>query len=253
MQKNQKDIDDFNKAIDDLKYLVRQISYHFIFNSDVRIEFINEVNDFMNIIKSEINQHCLSYKGGIALLEQERENLAKQKFSLDSNNARLFVIAEKMKEKNSFTTITLKRVGFVSGSVQIYAGGSICVGSLGLACAGFGIPLIAHGANNMYENGYYLLYQEDVSGYTKNTYRSVASRLGYSNNNADIVYNVVDLGLSGFGLGRQVLKPDATKLFRYISTDYTRGWKLMSMPELMLEGATDYSTTSSIYKIMEDK
>ncbi|EHA2493312.1 DUF4225 domain-containing protein [Salmonella enterica] len=88
--------------------------------------------------------------------------------------------------------------------------------SLGLASAGFGAPLISHGVNNMYENGYYLLYQEYVSGYTKDAYRYAANKLGYDNNDADFVYNMVDLGLSGYGLGKQVLKPDAWKLYQYI-------------------------------------
>lgn len=101
----------------------------------------------------------------------------------------------------------------------------------------------------MYENGYYLLYQDDVSGYTKDAYRYAANKLGYDNNDADFVYNMVDLGLSGYGLGKQVLKPDAWKLYRYISSDYTYGWKLMGKTELMVEGTVDAGTMYSIYQI----
>jgi len=110
---------------------------------------------------------------------------------------------------------------------------------------------MAHGSENMYENGYYLLYREDVSGYTKDAYRYAANILGYSNDDADVVYNVADLALSCYGLGRQVLKPDAWKLYRYISTDYTRVWKTMSGIELGVEGTIDASTMYGIYQIKE--
>lgn len=111
---------------------------------------------------------------------------------------------------------------------------------------------MAHGSNNMYENGYYLLYREDVSGYTKDAYRYVVNTLGYSNDDADIVYNVADLGLSGYGLGRQVLKPDTWKLFRYIKTDYTRGWKLMGDAELGVELIGDANTVLGIHSIKKE-
>ncbi|EDT2963775.1 DUF4225 domain-containing protein [Salmonella enterica subsp. enterica] len=185
-------------------------------------------------------------------MEKELENLNRQKAELDMSKVQFYLIAEREKEKNSFVTITLKRVGFVGGGLQIYLGGVVCGGSLGFACAGFGAPMMAHGVENMYENGYYLLYREDVSGYTKDTYRYVANILGYNNDDADIIYNVADLALSGYGLGRLVLKPDAWKLFRYISTDYIRGWKLMGTTELGAEAVIDANTMFGIYQIKKE-
>jgi hypothetical protein len=67
--------------------------------------------------------------------------------------------------------------------------------------------MITHGLNNMYENGYYLLYREDRSGTLRDAYRYVAAKLGYGNNEADIVYGVVDISLSAYGAGRRVLAP----------------------------------------------
>ncbi len=252
MQKNQADVDDLATTSEELRDTAYSLGYKYIHNSDVRGAFLKEEDDFINNIEKEVGQYCLSYDAGIRMMKKELEHLNRQKHELDMNKLQLYIIAEKEKEKNSFTTITLKRVGFVSGGMQIYAGGSICVASLGLACAGFGAPLMAHGSNNMYENGYYLLYREDVSGYTKDAYRYVANTLGYSNDDADIVYNVADLGLSGYGLGRQVLKPDAWKLFRYIKTDYTRGWKLMGDAELGVELIGDANTVLGIYSIKKE-
>ncbi|WP_316375386.1 DUF4225 domain-containing protein [Enterobacter hormaechei] len=252
MQRNQNEIDEFTALSRKIRKTSYELGNYYIYNCDVRNAFVLEEEDFLRNIEKEVGQYCLSYAAGIRLMKEEIENLNRQKAELDMNKVKLYMIVEREKEKNSITTITLKRVGFVGGAVQIFAGSGVCVGSLGLACGGFGVPLMAHGSENMYENGYYLLYREDVSGYTKDAYRYIAHTLGYSNDDADVVYNVADLGLSGFGLWRQVLKPDTWKLYRYIGSDYIHGWKLMISTELATEAAIDATTISSIYKIKED-
>ena len=251
MQRNQNEIDEFTALSRQIRKTSFELGNYYIYNFDVRNSFVLEEESFLRNIEKEVGQYCLSYAAGIRLMKEEIENLNRQKAELDMNKAKLYMIAER-EEKNSNITITLKRVGFVGGALQIFAGWGVCAGSLGLACGGFGVPLMAHGSENMYENGHYLLYREDVSGYTKDAYRYIAHTLGYKNNDADIVYNVADLGLSGFGLWRQVLKPDAWKLFRYISTDYARGWRRMSVLELRVEAYVDAGTMYSIYQIKED-
>lgn len=252
MQKNQKDIDDFLATSRELRNSAQQLSHYYIYHPEIRMRFLNEEEDFIQHVEKEIDLNCLSYAGGTMLLKEEIENLAKQKFALNTNAAKLYIIAERVKERNIFTTITLKQVGFVSGGLQIYGGGSVCVATLGLACASYGVPLMAHGMNNMYENGYYLLFQEDTTGYTKDTYRYIANKFNYSNDDADMVYNLMDLGLSGYTLGRKVLKPDAWKLYRYIRSDYTNGWKLMSNAELGAELIGDANTILGMYSIKKE-
>ncbi|EPP3204448.1 DUF4225 domain-containing protein [Salmonella enterica subsp. enterica serovar Catumagos] len=225
MQKNQKDIDNFLTTSRELRNRVQQLSHYYIYHPEIRTRFLNKEETFIQHIEKEITLNCLSYAGGIMLLKEEIEYLARQQFALDTNAAKLYIIPEREKNRNSLTTITLKRVGFVSGGVQIYTGGVVCVASLGLTCASFGVPVISHGLNNMLENGHYLLYREDVSGYTKDAYRYAANKLSYDNDDADFIYNLVDPGLSGYGPGRQALKPDAWKLYQHISSDYTYGWK----------------------------
>lgn len=251
MPMNKESRNKFISVARELQNKAQELSNYYIFNSDVRIEFLNEEDDFIRSIEKEVNQFCLSYSGAIALINEEIDYLNRQKYGLDMNKVQLYLIAEREKEKNSFVTITLKRVGFVGGGMQIYGGGSVCAASLGLACAGYGIPLMSHGINNMYENGYYLLFREDVTGYTKDAYRYIANKIGYNNDDADIIYNLTDIGLSGYGLGRQVLKPDAWKLYRYINTDYTRGWKLMGGTERVMEGVVNAGTGYGIYQIKE--
>lgn len=78
--------------------------------------------------------------------------------------------------------------------------------------------MIAHGLNNMYENGYYLLFREEQSGTLRDAYRFAATKLGYGNNRADLVYGVVDLSLSAYGAGRKVLGPrEKSRVYSTIS------------------------------------
>ncbi|AWK44565.1 hypothetical protein A4R40_15765 [Photorhabdus laumondii subsp. laumondii] len=145
----------------------------------------------------------------------------------------------------------MKRIGFVSGGSQIFAGLGVCVASLGAACAGFGVPLLIQGGNNVYENGYYLLLRKEVSGPVRDVYRDAAKTLGYSETDGDRVYGYVDLALSGYGMARSVVRPGTFRLFRYIKTDYIRGWQVMGRIPLIAELIGDMVTGLSIYSISE--
>lgn len=71
----------------------------------------------------------------------------------------------------------MKQVGFVSGGSQIFAGIGTCALSAGMACGGVGVPLIAQGANNVYESGYYLLFRKDKVGSIREAYHYAANYL----------------------------------------------------------------------------
>ncbi|WP_445375183.1 DUF4225 domain-containing protein [Photorhabdus tasmaniensis] len=145
----------------------------------------------------------------------------------------------------------MKQVGFVSGGSQIFAGIGVCVASLGAACTGFGVPLLVQGGNNVYENGYYLLLRKEVSDPARDVYRDVAKTLGYSEAEADgdRVYGYVDLGLSGYGMVRSIVRLGTFRLFRYIKSDYIRGWQEMGKVPLIAEIIGDAVTGFSIYSI----
>ena len=74
----------------------------------------------------------------------------------------------------------MKQVGFVSGGSQIFAGIGTCALSAGMACGGVGVPLMAQGANNVYESGYYLLFRKDKVGSIREAYHYAANYLGYN-------------------------------------------------------------------------
>ncbi|WP_261643461.1 DUF4225 domain-containing protein [Erwinia mallotivora] len=148
--------------------------------------------------------------------------------------------------------LVVRQMGFVGGGTQFFAGFGTCVATLGLACAAFGSPLMLHGANNFYENGYYLIFRKEKAGYVRDGYRKVARTLGYSDKDADLVYATVDLSLSLYGMSRMVLRPDIFRLFRHINTDYIRGWQEMGTMSLGFEGLNDGFTLWNIYQLRKE-
>jgi hypothetical protein len=103
-----------------------------------------------------------------SITDEQIHHLKEQDDLLTFNKANYLLL---LKKRTTTTTLALKQIGFVAGGAQVYGGASLCVGSLGLACAAYGAPMITHGLNNMYENGYYLLYREDRSGTLRDAYR----------------------------------------------------------------------------------
>ncbi|PJG57994.1 DUF4225 domain-containing protein, partial [Aeromonas cavernicola] len=147
---------------------------------------------------------------------------------------------------NQSLDVAQKGVGVVAGAAQIYAGGTLCYASLGVLCATFGVPLMAHGANNVYENGRNLLEgRSDTEGPVRDLYQSAAKAMGGSDREGNIAYGVSDLGMSAYGITRMVLKPDSWRLFRYVREDYVRAYEQTSKQALYLEAASDFYTTKS--------
>lgn len=103
---------------------------------------------------------------------------------------------------------------------------------------------MAHGSNNIYENGRNLLEdRSDTQGPVRKAYQAL---LGDALE-GDMAYGAVDLGLSAYGVSRMVLKPDTWRLFRYINTDYIRAYKTMGTRALIFEGISDSVTGRSMY------
>ncbi|MBS9443166.1 DUF4225 domain-containing protein [Photorhabdus heterorhabditis] len=219
------------------------------------MDFNSKINLFVEDILGQVRIHCLSSNGAIEIIQFEIDHLKEQVFYLTANRVKQYAIIEREKEKSSYTNLILKQIGFVGGGTQILAGYTVCKASLGLACASFGAPLMAHGYNNVVENGYYLLYRENINGGVREGYRYIANKIGLSDKDADIAYATVDLALSGYGAFREVLKPreKSWKLFRNIDNDFIRGWREMGTVSLTTEGIVDSSTILSIYQLQEDK
>ncbi|KMW71778.1 hypothetical protein TI10_19505 [Photorhabdus luminescens subsp. luminescens] len=239
----------------ELRELAKTLSFRYLTHSKIRMDFNSKINLFVEDILGQVRIHCLSPNGAIEFIQFEINHLKEQDFYLTANRVKQYAIIEKEKEKSSYTNLILKQIGFGGGGTQILAGYTVCKASLGLACASFGAPLMAHGYNNVVENGYYLLYRENINGGVREGYRYVANKIGLSDKDADITYATVDLALSGYGIFRKVLKPreKSWSLFRNINSDFTRGWKEMDSLSLSMEMAVDGVTLWSIYKITEEE
>ncbi|EIF8196712.1 DUF4225 domain-containing protein [Vibrio vulnificus] len=173
------------------------------------------------------------------------------------------VMAEFQKEKGSLLEqsreIATKGIGFVAGVMQVVGGGATCYASAGTMCALVGLPMMAHGANNMYENGrYFFDGNPNHVGLVRKGYQNTAEFAGYDKSYGDIAYYGADLGLSAYGLfGRSTtLKPIESwshlpharrfKLFRYSSEDYLRGYQATSKPALAFGAFSDATTIRTL-------
>lgn len=144
--------------------------------------------------------------------------------------------------------VAQKGVAAIAGALQIAAGAGMCYASAGTLCVFAGGPLMAHGANNVYENGRNLWEgRSDTQGPLRKGYQKLANLMGGSAFEGDIAYGTLELGLSAYGVGRLILKPDAWRLFRYVRTDYVRGYENASKTALSFEVLSNGVTIESMY------
>ena len=227
----------------------------FLYLNDIRL-----INDFI-ITESEISTGYISefkfgrvqFSSAMSKLQDQYRSLNKAYAYLQMESVKLYAIVEREKTKNSVLNIILKQIGFVSGGLQVIGGGEICVASVGLACGSLGIPLIAHGAENAWENGHYLVLRKETS-YTplRRVYRDTAKLLGGAEKHGDIAYSIGDLSLSAGTIFKIGLQPNAWRLFYYIKEDYIIGWKTMGAAGLTSELVGDSVVGLSLYQLIND-
>ncbi|WP_251029678.1 DUF4225 domain-containing protein [Pseudomonas fluorescens] len=197
----------------------------YIKDGTLRLQFNREVAYYAKSIVNDVSQGKKSPEQGLQDLKNEQSSLLSQSFE-----------------------IAQKGVGAIAGAFQIATGAGICYGSAGTLCLFAGAPMMAHGANNLYENGRNLLEnRSDTQGPVRKVYQEDAKLLGGGALEGNMAYGTVDLGLSAYGVGRMVLKPDAWRLYRYINTDYIRSYKVMGSSALIFEGVGDSVTGRSMY------
>lgn len=95
----------------------------------LRIQFSREVSYYARGIVNDVIQGVKSPEQGLKDIKNEQSSLLSQ--SLE---------------------IAQKGVSAIAAALQFAAGAGICYGSAGTLCLFAGAPLMAHGANNAYEN-----------------------------------------------------------------------------------------------------
>ncbi|MCF3191415.1 DUF4225 domain-containing protein [Pseudomonas bubulae] len=194
-------------------------------NGTLRLQFNREVAYYAKGIVDEVSRGNKTPEQGLKALKDEQNSLLVQ--------AR---------------DVALRGVGAIAGAFQFAAGAGICYASVGTLCLLAGAPLMAHGANNAYENVRNLLgNRSDTQGPLRKGYQEAAKLMGGGTLEGDMAYGAVDLGLSVYGVGRMVLKPDSWRLFRYVNADYIRSYKVMGTKALVFEGISDGLTGRSMY------
>lgn len=132
--------------------------------------------------------------------------------------------------------------------MQVYTGAETCLVTGGLKCASWGIPLMAQGANNLWENGHYLLYRKNIPGCARQGYRKIATTLGMNEDAGDYAYAAVDFSLSGYAIAQKVFRPreKSWRLLYTMNNDFIYGWQTMGVLPLFSEMIADFGTISSV-------
>jgi len=144
--------------------------------------------------------------------------------------------------------------GVTAGVLQISTGVAVCKLSLGAGCMIGGLPLILHGANNIYENGLNIVNgRGGTVGPVRRIYQDLAVAAGGVNAHGNVAYGVLDLGLSAYSLGRLVLRPGTWRLFRYIEADKARAIKTMSTHSIVFEVGIDMLTGEQVIVELRDR
>jgi hypothetical protein len=191
----------------------------------LRLQFNREVSYYARGIVNAVSQGNKSADQGLKELKDEQGSLLSQA-----------------------KDIALRGASVISGALQFAAGAGICYASVGTLCLFAGAPMMLNGSNNIYENGRNLFENRtDIVGPVRSGYRAISGMLGKSNCEADVAYGLVDLSSSAYGVGRMILKPDAWRLFRYVSTDYVRGYQHATRGGFIFDRLMDSATASTMY------
>jgi hypothetical protein len=200
-------------------------------NGTLRLQFNREVAYYARSIVNDVAQGRKSPEQGLQEIKNEQNSLLSQSWE-----------------------VTQKGVGVIAGALQFATGAGICYGSAGMLCLFAGTPLMAHGANNVYENGRNLWEgKSDTQGPVRKGYLEVAKKMGKGKQAGNMAYGSVDLGMSIYSAGRLVLKPDAWRLFRYVRTDYVRAYRSTSVGAFAIDIGADAATTSGMLQEWKNK
>lgn len=132
------------------------LGIRYIKDGTLRLQFNREVAYYAKSIVNDVSQGKKSPEQGLQDLKNEQNSLLSQSFE-----------------------IAQKGVGAIAGVFQIATGVGICYGSAGTLCLIAGVPMMAHGSNNLYENGRNLLEnRSDTQGPVRKVYQEGAKLIG---------------------------------------------------------------------------
>ena len=225
---------DNNKIRIDAQHLIDcadELCEKHLYYPEVKSEFKSDVENFAYQIVDQVESGQKSYEQGSAELKQEEKDLYQQ--SADW---------------------VLNGLSILGGMAMVGAGIALC--STGMGCM-LGAPLIAHGANGIYEGGIgFYEGNSDVQGPLREGYKSAAKALGFKESVGNLAYDLVDFGISVKGKLKLIPKlneygnPKKNLFFKeYAQKDLEYAYKQMSSKFLVFEMISD---AISISKLRDD-
>ncbi|AKH64749.1 MULTISPECIES: DUF4225 domain-containing protein [Photorhabdus] len=267
---------DLNNYASSLKRKAHLAASFFIEDSQLRMSYLKEIDDFVNIKTREFkNTFDISEKKRLVYeVKDEYENTEKEYQVLRRKDYTKYIITDIFEDQG---VVKYAKIGggVVAGIVQSAAGVAVIKsGRLvkSKTVQSIGAVLFAHGVNNTYESVSPIFYESQDIGWVREGYRHISHVLGYDYDVADVAYSSVDLVASAYGTygmlrlkpiksqnnisGGYTVKPGTGKLFRYINEDFIRTWKLTSKPMLTIQvSSSGYKfklLIDDIYKLHDD-
>lgn len=218
------DLAEVNQAAADLQGLACTLSARHVKDGISRLQFNREIACFVQGIVSDVKAGSKSVKEGLYAFVEEQKSLISQ-----SEEA------------------AKKYIGLTAGAAQVQSGFELCTVTRGALCIPLGIPTIAHGINNIYENGRNLIEERsDIDGPIRKLYQNYSIMTGGTASEGNINYGKADIGLSIYGLLRKVKKKEAWRLWRHIREDFTPAYRAASKGALFIEASGNAITLESI-------
>lgn len=201
------------------------ISARHLQDDQTRMQFNRELAYYARRVVLDVQERRLSAEEGLREIKAEQRSLL-----------------------NQSSRIIHQALGFIGGAGQVISGTGICYGSAGALCPILGLPLIAHGGNNLYENARnFYEDRDDIEGPVRKGYQLAARKIGYGVKEGNIAYLGADVSMSVYSMSRLVLKPDSWRLFRYLKADHERAHLQMSKFTLGVEIGTSSLTGAQLY------
>ncbi|EYU16069.1 DUF4225 domain-containing protein [Photorhabdus aegyptia] len=239
---------DLNNYASLLKRKAHLAASFFIEDSQLRMSYLKEIDDFVNIKTREFkNTFDVNEKKRLVYEVKDEYEVTEKEYQVLRRKDYTKYIVTDIFEDHGVVKYAKIGGGVVAGGVQMFAGFSVFKsGKLvrSKTVKSLGVVLFAHGGNNFYESISPILYENQDIGWVRAGYRHISHALGYDDGVADVAYSSVDLVASAYGTyGMFKLKPGAGKLFRYINSDFSRKWRLTPNPILTIQ------ISGSIYKV----
>ncbi|HGY1466882.1 TPA: DUF4225 domain-containing protein [Klebsiella aerogenes] len=128
---------------------------------------------------------------------------------------------------------------YIIDGIDVVLGGMQVIGGFGITASslmtGNVIGVIA-GTTLMFHGFGAIVEKLDGVNFTEKYYEDASQFLGFSRELGKILYQVVDLSTSFYGLAKFTLKPEAWRLFYFTGPDFYRKVTTMSKPAMALKG-----------------